>query len=30
VLLPTYTFAACAHVAVHLGARPVLVDSSPD
>jgi dTDP-4-amino-4,6-dideoxygalactose transaminase len=30
VLLPTYTFVACAHVVVHLGARPVLVDSSAD
>lgn len=30
VILPTYTFAACGHVVVHLGATPVLVDSSAD
>jgi dTDP-4-amino-4,6-dideoxygalactose transaminase len=30
VIVPAYTFAACAHVVVHLGAMPVLVDSSPD
>jgi perosamine synthetase len=29
VILPTMTFAATAEVAVHLGARPVLVDSEP-
>jgi dTDP-4-amino-4,6-dideoxygalactose transaminase len=30
VILPTYTFVSCAHVVVHLGATPVLVDVSPD
>src|SRR5215211_1313220 len=30
VILPAFTFAACAHVVVHLGATPVFVDSSPD
>jgi dTDP-4-amino-4,6-dideoxygalactose transaminase len=30
VILPVYTFAACAHVVVHLGATPVFVDVSPD
>ena len=30
VILPVYTFTACAHVVVHLGATPVFVDSSPD
>jgi dTDP-4-amino-4,6-dideoxygalactose transaminase len=30
VIVPVYTFAACAHVVVQLGARPVFVDSSPD
>lgn len=30
VILPVYTFAACGHVAVHLGATPVFVDSSAD
>lgn len=30
VLLPTLTFAACANVVEHLGARPVLVDSEPE
>src|SRR3712207_6321349 len=30
VILPVYTFAACAHVVVHLGATPVFVDSSSD
>ena len=30
VILPVYTFAACAHVVVHLGATPVFVDSSRD
>lgn len=30
VILPAYTFAACAHVVVHLGATPVFVDSSAD
>ena len=29
VVMPTMTFAATAEVAVHLGARPVLVDSEP-
>lgn len=30
VIVPVYTFTACAHVVVHLGATPVFVDSSPD
>jgi dTDP-4-amino-4,6-dideoxygalactose transaminase len=30
VILPAYTFASCAHVVLHLGATPVLVDSTPD
>lgn len=30
VLLPTMTFAACANVVEHLGARPILVDSEPE
>ena len=30
VILPVYTFVACAHVVVHLGATPVFVDSSAD
>jgi len=30
VILPTYTFSSCAHVIVHLGATPVLVDSTAD
>ena len=30
VIVPTLTFAATANVAVHLGARPVLVDVLPD
>lgn len=30
VIVPDYTFVACAHVVIHLGATPVLVDSSPD
>lgn len=30
VILPTMTFAATAEVVIHLGARPVLVDSKPD
>ncbi|MGH2587435.1 MAG: DegT/DnrJ/EryC1/StrS family aminotransferase [Dehalococcoidia bacterium] len=30
VIVPVYTFAACAHVVVQLGARPVLVDCSAD
>lgn len=30
VLVPTMTFAATAEVAIHLGARPVLVDCEPD
>lgn len=30
VIVPAYTFASCAHVVVHLGATPVLVDSCPD
>lgn len=30
VLIPTMTFAATAEVVVHLGARPVLIDSEPD
>jgi dTDP-4-amino-4,6-dideoxygalactose transaminase len=30
VIVPVFTFAACAHVVVHLGATPVFVDSSPD
>jgi dTDP-4-amino-4,6-dideoxygalactose transaminase len=30
VVLPTYTFAACAHVVHQLGAIPVLVDSTAD
>src|SRR4051794_6799110 len=29
VLVPTLTFAACANVVEHLGARPVFVDSEP-
>jgi len=29
VILPTYTFAACAEVVVHLGATPVLADVDP-
>jgi len=29
VLVPSLTFAACANVVVHLGAAPVLVDSTP-
>jgi dTDP-4-amino-4,6-dideoxygalactose transaminase len=30
VIVPVYTFAACGHVAVHLGATPVFVDSTDD
>ncbi|MGD9891845.1 MAG: DegT/DnrJ/EryC1/StrS family aminotransferase [Dehalococcoidia bacterium] len=30
VIVPVFTFAACAHVVVHLGATPIFVDSSPD
>jgi dTDP-4-amino-4,6-dideoxygalactose transaminase len=30
VILPTYTFVACANVVEHVGARPVLVDIEPD
>jgi len=30
VILPTYTFVACANVVEHCGARPVLVDIEPD
>jgi dTDP-4-amino-4,6-dideoxygalactose transaminase len=30
VILPTYTFAACAHVVIQLGATPVFVDSCAD
>ncbi len=30
VVLPTYTFVACANVVEHCGARPVLVDIEPD
>jgi dTDP-4-amino-4,6-dideoxygalactose transaminase len=30
VIVPVYTFAACAHVVVHLGATPVFVDVCPD
>jgi dTDP-4-amino-4,6-dideoxygalactose transaminase len=30
VMVPTFTFVATAGVAVHLGARPVFVDSDPD
>jgi len=30
VILPTYTFVACANVVEHCGARPVLVDVEPD
>ena len=30
VLVPANTFAACANVVEHAGARPVLVDSEPD
>jgi dTDP-4-amino-4,6-dideoxygalactose transaminase len=30
VIVPTYTFSASAMMAVHLGARPVLVDVQPD
>jgi dTDP-4-amino-4,6-dideoxygalactose transaminase len=30
VLVPTMTFAATAQVVLHLGAKPVLVDSQPD
>ncbi len=30
VILPTFTFASTAHVVVHCGAKPVLVDIEPD
>lgn len=30
VIVPTYTFVACANVIEHTGARPVLVDIEPD
>jgi dTDP-4-amino-4,6-dideoxygalactose transaminase len=30
VIVPTYTFVACANVVEHCGARPVLVDIEPD
>lgn len=30
VIVPTYTFVACANVIEHIGARPVLVDIDPD
>jgi dTDP-4-amino-4,6-dideoxygalactose transaminase len=30
VILPTYTFVACANVVEHVGATPVLVDVEPD
>src|SRR5207247_9211770 len=30
VILPTYTFVACANVVEHCGARPVLVDIEAD
>jgi len=30
VILPTYTFVACANVVEHCGAKPVLVDVEPD
>jgi dTDP-4-amino-4,6-dideoxygalactose transaminase len=30
VIVPTYTFVACANVIEHCGARPVLVDIEPD